>query len=126
MQCPRCNNHLVILEYNGVEVDHCYRCGGTWLDTGEIQLLFHNHTHLTFYTSELTDKISITIKCPYCKKVMPNIHFENEEKIVINKCPDEHGLWFDKGELEIILSNKNKLIENKILNQLSEVFKKLN
>ena len=34
-RCPRCTYPLDVLDFKGVHVDHCYRCGGSFLDPGE-------------------------------------------------------------------------------------------
>lgn len=36
MQCPVDGETLLIAERNGVEIDHCPRCRGVWLDRGEL------------------------------------------------------------------------------------------
>lgn len=36
MQCPICSVELVMSERQGVEIDYCPRCGGVWLDRGEL------------------------------------------------------------------------------------------
>ena len=36
MKCPSCTTDLVIAERQGVEIDHCPRCRGVWLDRGEL------------------------------------------------------------------------------------------
>ncbi len=33
--CPVCRTPMVAFEMDGVEVDRCVECGGTWLDAGE-------------------------------------------------------------------------------------------
>ena len=35
--CPHCEEPLVAYELNGVEIDHCLTCRGTWLDAGELE-----------------------------------------------------------------------------------------
>ena len=37
MNCPRCNNLLVLSYTQGVEIDHCPACKGVWLDRGELE-----------------------------------------------------------------------------------------
>lgn len=37
MQCPVCENEpLLISSREGIEIDHCARCRGVWLDRGEL------------------------------------------------------------------------------------------
>ncbi|MFZ4548819.1 MAG: zf-TFIIB domain-containing protein [Bacteroidales bacterium] len=37
MNCPKCNNLLLISNTQGVEIDHCPNCRGIWLDRGELE-----------------------------------------------------------------------------------------
>jgi hypothetical protein len=39
MQCPVCDVRLAVSERQGVEIDHCPRCRGVWLDRGELDKL---------------------------------------------------------------------------------------
>jgi hypothetical protein len=36
MQCPNCNETLVMTDRQGVEIDYCPKCRGVWLDRGEL------------------------------------------------------------------------------------------
>ena len=36
MNCPNCNETLVMSDRNGVEIDYCPKCRGVWLDKGEL------------------------------------------------------------------------------------------
>ena len=35
--CPKCGVALVTKDLHGVEIDECGRCGGVWLDKGELE-----------------------------------------------------------------------------------------
>ncbi|MGZ5286508.1 MAG: TFIIB-type zinc ribbon-containing protein [Flavisolibacter sp.] len=36
MNCPNCNETLVMADRQGVEIDYCPKCRGVWLDRGEL------------------------------------------------------------------------------------------
>lgn len=36
MNCPVCNESLLISERKGIEIDYCPKCRGVWLDRGEL------------------------------------------------------------------------------------------
>jgi uncharacterized protein len=36
MNCPNCNEVLVMAERQGIEIDYCPKCRGVWLDKGEL------------------------------------------------------------------------------------------
>lgn len=37
--CPECGEPLVRFELDGIEIDHCVVCVGTWLATDQIEIL---------------------------------------------------------------------------------------
>lgn len=39
MHCPKCGMALEPLNLEGIEVDRCRSCNGTWLDEGELEQL---------------------------------------------------------------------------------------
>jgi uncharacterized protein len=36
MQCPNCQDTLIMTERQGIEIDYCPKCRGVWLDRGEL------------------------------------------------------------------------------------------
>ncbi len=39
MNCPNCNETLLMTHRNNVEIDYCPKCRGIWLDRGELDKL---------------------------------------------------------------------------------------
>ncbi|RPE08818.1 hypothetical protein EGT74_17470 [Chitinophaga lutea] len=39
MNCPNCNETLLMTHRNNVEIDYCPKCRGIWLDKGELDKL---------------------------------------------------------------------------------------
>lgn len=39
MKCPRCDGSLKTNNFEGVDIDTCEKCGGVWLDSGELEQL---------------------------------------------------------------------------------------
>ena len=37
--CPVCRRPMVAFELEGVEIDRCVGCEGTWLDAGELEVI---------------------------------------------------------------------------------------
>ena len=123
MQCPVCKNSLVILEHDKVEIDYCPSCKGIWLDSGELELLMESKDVETKFKHFKTagDIKEKKYNCPICNKKMDKVEFENS-KIILDKCKNDHGLWFDKGELNLLLSNKDINHNNKILTLFKNIF----
>ena len=122
MNCPACKNPMVILELNQVEIDFCSACKGIWLDRGELDLIFSSSEkkEIAKLFSVKNNLDEIKRRCPVCKKKMDKVEFENTG-IIIDRCSEDHGVWFDSGELKSILKSAEE--ENsKIINMLKEMF----
>jgi Zn-finger nucleic acid-binding protein len=117
---------MIVLELDQVEIDHCIACGGIWLDSGELELLFDDAQQAqqlvtSFrWASDTGEKIR---RCPICLKKMTKIFVSSSgESVVIDKCSKSHGLWFDRGELSQVLAKGSFDREQKVIKLLSEIF----
>ena len=124
MNCPVCDKPFIIAERNNIEVDYCLFCNGFWLDAGELELLKDIlQTNSEFISPFKHPQIKTTekpYKCPNCNAVMKKVRING---VVIDVCPQEHGIWLDKGELSSILgSNTNQ--QEVVINFLGEIFHK--
>ncbi|MBN2308350.1 MAG: zf-TFIIB domain-containing protein [Candidatus Hydrogenedentes bacterium] len=102
MKCPVDNQPMLVIEYEGIEIDYCAACGGIWLDEGELELLVG---------AEETDAIALSggvpapapgekaRRCPACRKKMRKEATAGPDSVTYDRCPRGHGLWFDQGEL---------------------------
>lgn len=107
MNCVTCNEPMVVLELQDVEVDHCLACGGVWLDAGEIELLTDGGPDAGRLLAQLGEGQNLLTgkrKCPICLKKMKTITFGPKGKVQLDHCRKNHGLWFDRGELEAVLT----------------------
>jgi len=37
LKCPNCSSEMILTDKYNVEIDHCPRCKGVWLDRGELE-----------------------------------------------------------------------------------------
>jgi uncharacterized protein len=44
MRCPRCDGSLIESAVDEVSIDTCEKCGGVWLDSGELEQLTKKET----------------------------------------------------------------------------------
>ena len=124
MNCPVCKKPMVVLELNQVEVDYCVECGGIWLDAGELELLLGDSKAkddaLNSFTIDTKTKEK-KMKCPICSKKMLKVLCGKDNKVLIDKCPNNDGLWFDKGELYQIVKMGGHSEDDKIVVMLKDM-----
>ncbi len=124
MNCPVCKKPMVVLELNQVEVDYCVECGGIWLDAGELELLLGDSKAkddvLNSFTIDTKTKEK-KMKCPICSKKMLKVLCGKDNKVLIDKCPNNDGLWFDKGELYQIVKMGGLSEDDKIVVMLKDM-----
>jgi hypothetical protein len=97
---------MFVLEFERVEIDYCYQCGGVWLDSGELELIAGRAGALEASLLQALEqgtgqRVSAGPgrRCPVCRRRLVQVTAQTEPPIVLDRCPSEHGLWFDRGEL---------------------------
>ena len=126
MKCPVCKNEMIILELEQVEIDHCGSCGGIWLDHGELEILLEGNEakrELLDSMKEVTGTGEKVRRCPRCRKRMLKVLTGAKGETLIDKCKNNHGLWFDRGELHQIVNSGSLDPGNKIAHLLNEMFR---
>ncbi len=105
--CPVCRQPMVGFEFEGVEIDRCLECGGTWLDAGELEMLTDR---AGVPSGELGAALQGTAagrrtgrRCPCCPRKLREIRIGPEPSVVVDRCPWGQGLWFDKGEVKAVI-----------------------
>ena len=126
MKCPACDELMIVLELEEIEIDYCTECEGIWLDGGELELLLEEVSEkeellASFKVDDSSDETKI--RCPICIKKMEKVLVGKENKILLDRCKNHHGLWFNKGELYEVVKLGSIDEENKILTLLKEIFK---
>ncbi len=126
MDCPACKNAMITLELADVEIDHCVRCGGIWLDGGELELLMdapEKARQLLDSFRQDTSMAEQPRKCPICSKKMAKVIVgPSAPPLRIDQCRKGHGLWFDRGELKDVLSRGQLDERNRIRWLLADMF----
>jgi len=115
MKCPRDGSALETKIYEAkIEIDACGRCGGMWLDKGELEAI--QETRERDYRQTLgnvsdTVKRSINevaqmetapIRCLKCNSEMETREYGYCSQIIIDTCPEGCGLWLDAGEIQAL------------------------
>jgi hypothetical protein len=120
---------MLILEFNKVEIDFCSVCGGIWLDEGELDLLISPESAKSAPVSGIISDLKKGVrtdgarKCPVCRKKMVPVELSTKPPVEIDKCPLNQGLWFDKGELERIMTASGA--DGRLADFLKSVFRRM-
>jgi Zn-finger nucleic acid-binding protein len=102
--CVKCSSILDRSTFQGLEVDLCPKCGGLWLDRGEItraaklpeKELSHLRSLLTGSSGPPPLPTENKAHCPACPGSLSEVMLGVVHVDYCNKC---HGLFLDKGEL---------------------------
>jgi uncharacterized protein len=105
--CPACQQEMIVVELKKIELDICAFCRGVWFDADELRLLLES---LRLKVDEMgRDPAKPTQekgrKCPYCRKDMLKALIGPGEGVMVDRCKNGHGLWFDGGELDAVILN---------------------
>lgn len=96
---------MAIFELDGVEVDRCLRCKGTWLDAGELDQLARLEGFAPGRLTEAVEKLRGERHgerpCPRCGRRMQLVEAAG---IPLDRCPRGDGLWFDDGEMRKLIA----------------------
>lgn len=98
MDCPRCQVELAIEHHADIEVDHCPRCNGRWLDHHELDVLESRSAAEDSRRGMIEyAKRDSELNCPACGKRMVAFNYR-ANPLELDVCEDQHGYWLDAGE----------------------------
>lgn len=112
--CPKCDIALILMEFDGVEVDYCSRCEGLWLDHGEIEQLLERTGGVKgdplqeFVEADArTETGRSAYLCPRCDRGLKEVAGQGADgkELRLDRCPRNDGVWFDKNELLMLLKS---------------------
>lgn len=103
--CVKCNSVLDKATFQGLEVDLCPRCGGLWLDRGEITRaaklsddeLGKLRALLTGSSGPPPIPTAIKVDCPACEGTLSEVTLGS---VHVDYCGTCHGIFLDRGELQ--------------------------
>jgi Zn-finger nucleic acid-binding protein len=114
LKCPRCETALSAAIAGKHALHECTRCGGLWLDKDTFQeICMREEAQEAVLGYQMQHDIAAPgvapkfrrayIPCPECEKLMNTKNFSGCSGIVLDSCR-EHGSWFDRGELQKIIT----------------------
>lgn len=104
--CPNCQAMLEEIVVQGIAIDGCPRCGGTWFEGTELTELVRRDFHLL---GDIEHRFQDTRpeafrtagpkKCPLCQAPLFAFHFRHTPEVSLEGCRQCKGLWVDDGKL---------------------------
>jgi len=123
--CPACGKEMAILEMEEVEIDYCFQCGAIWLDSGELSAVAGSAT-ISEDLLQSADEFLLkerNFKCPICRTKMEKIKdCRDESCVVLDRCKKRHGLFFENGELRLLLEKYSAAKESRVVGLLRNIF----
>jgi Zn-finger nucleic acid-binding protein len=96
LECPHDAHPMAKVLVDGVTVDRCTSCGGTWFDEEELRRVAHDKELERLATRVPVNAIDSPFACPRCHGRCVEGHVEEVE---VDHCLDCRGVWLDRGEL---------------------------
>ena len=103
MDCPGCDSRLVQVDQEGIQIDVCTTCRGTWFDAGELeQLQKKRPVELLPHGGEIVMMRAYkwgVRDCPACKlRSLPIGELRGHR---VGKCGSCSGVWVALGKLAV-------------------------
>jgi len=114
MQCPGCPATMRTISYEGIQIETCPSCEGEWLDGGELRHIVRARE--TRFNEQERRAVAAAVKitpvdlmdadrnlvCPKCGGLTDARNYGGDSGIIVDRCPECHGIWLDGRELEKI------------------------
>lgn len=125
MNCPCCNSCMIMVEREDIELTWCPSCHGFWFSLIEIKLFakkFNVEKNVLEFLKSIDSKTKE--KTRYCPKCLNSMYKVNANEIILDKCVNNCGLWFDCDELSKFINSLygEKFAHNSTINFLGEFF----
>ncbi len=115
MICPACRHVMIVVEHKRIELDYCPHCQGVWFDSSELALWLRSigRGGEEQLLNEMLNAPEAVIpeerrRCPICRQVMKKVAVSKAPPVHIDACPRGNGLWFDGGEVDMLLKELDK------------------
>lgn len=131
MYCPACKHAMIVVEYQRIELDYCPNCQGVWFDSAELDLLLKStgRENERQFLAEIingpeAESAESRRRCPICRQAMKKVAISQQPAVHIDACPRGNGLWFDGGEVDVLLQELDRKSgdHHSVASFLSEVF----
>lgn len=125
--CPDCHEPLIIVELEGIEIDRCPQCRGTWLDEGELEQIIAlagvEPGRVSAALAAARSGRRSRRRCPRCRARLRVVIVGDDARVELDACPRGHGLWLDAGELRALVRTFSDGEEGAVAGFFADLFR---
>lgn len=114
-KCPACGHNLDLYRIDSAEFEGCPNCKGLWLNQTALKRLREKAgTDSLHWLDREIEAIGTaagvpgTRTCVECKDVKMTSILFGASSVLIDRCPNCHGVWLDRGEFDSIVKYLNE------------------
>ena len=112
MKCPKCKTaDLGQVVVEGVTVDRCPSCTGTWFDHHELsELLAEEARRVASLRRGSENEYAEGLKgqCPRDASQLLRVYSSIDRSVILDGCAECHGIWLDGGEFEKLFAARQR------------------
>lgn len=100
MKCPKCQDELHVITFEGVDVDFCSGCKGIWFDEDEVAFAMELPEDIPQLADVQKQARQTDYECPRCgsSSMLEEMKFTPVNELLIDRCPQCKGIWLDNQE----------------------------
>ncbi len=100
--CPECGKAMELFRLLGFNLDGCRRCKSYWFDAGELREFTRDSEDIPAESLGLRHRATQR-PCPRCRCLMRELQFARGSNLLVDTCPNGHGVYLQSGELARVL-----------------------
>src|SRR5690606_11708836 len=107
--CPKCHLQMIQICFRSWVVKLCPRCEGTFYKEDILEsLLRQPDIRLSYLRPAILPNLASPhppeddrnrLPCPACAQMMTRERYSDTIPLLVDRCPEGHGIWLDDGEL---------------------------
>lgn len=101
MKCPNCGAEMAPFSMGFLNLDYCDECSGIWFDKGELAFYTESPDDVPDIETALAEGEPSERVSPRAEGiVLVEAEYIPGSGLMIDICPESHGVFLDKGELK--------------------------
>ncbi len=123
MKCPKCEEELKEVPFQGIKVESCSSCKGYWFEKDELRIAKDKKEEMLRFMDidlwESDEKFRISkenLLCPECSLPLYEVNY-GDSNIKVEVCNMCEGIWLDGGEFRKVIKYLKDEAGDKIMKE---------